>query len=220
MGSPISTPPVRPGNATDQALELLRGAIREGQFALGQRLIEADLMQTFEVTRGPLREALRRLASEGVVDIVPNRGAMVRSFNQQEMIDSFRIREVIEGLAARQAAEAMNQAKSNSKFKSAFEKIALMRATRALSFSKENVVFHELVLTHASNKQLTGLMRQLQLPLVRFQIRASIDDEYREASRREHDAVGQAILRGDAPQAEMLMRRHLRQAAVRVIKRL
>jgi len=63
-------------------------------------------------------------------------------------------------------------------------------------------------------------MRQLQLPLVRFQIRASIDDAYREASRREHEAVGQAILKGNATQAESLMRKHLRQAAARVISKL
>jgi DNA-binding GntR family transcriptional regulator len=160
------------------------------------------------------------LASEGVVDIVPNRGAMVRSFNRQEMIDLFRIREVVEGLAARQAAEAVADEKCRIKFETAFKKIALTRANSGVPFSKENVVFHELVLTYARNKQLTGLMRQLQLPLVRFQIRASIDDAYREASRREHEAVGQAILKGNATQAESLMRKHLRQAAARVISKL
>lgn len=220
MQNLISSIPVRPGDATLQALELLRSAIREGRFAPGQRLIEADLMQTFEVTRGPLREALRRLASEGVVDIVPNRGAMVRSFNRQEMIDLFRIREVVEGLAARQAAEVMADEKCRLKFGAALEKLARTRIQSEVPFSKENVVFHELVLTYARNKQLTGLMRQLQLPLVRFQIRASIDDAYRAASRREHEAVGLAISQGNAAQAESLMRRHLRQAADRVIARL
>jgi DNA-binding GntR family transcriptional regulator len=218
MQNLIITTPVRPGNATEHALGVLRGAIQEGRFAPGQRLIEADLMQTFTVTRGPLREALRRLASEGVVDIVPNRGAMVRIFNRQEMIDLFRIREVIEGLAARQAAEAM--ADERCRFEAALEKMDRARSVSAVPFSKENVIFHELVLTYARNKQLTGLMRQLQLPLVRFQIRASIDDAYREASRREHQAVVQAVSKGNAAQAESLMRKHLRQAADRVIARL
>jgi DNA-binding GntR family transcriptional regulator len=220
MQNLIVTTPVRPGNATEHALGVLRGAIQEGRFAPGQRLIEADLMQAFTVTRGPLREALRRLASEGVVDIVPNRGAMVRIFNRQEMIDLFRIREVIEGLAARQAAEAMADGKCRIKFEAAIAKMDRARSVSEVPFSKENVIFHELVLTYARNKQLTGLMRQLQLPLVRFQIRASIDDAYREASRCEHLAVVQAVLKGNAAQAERLMRKHLRQAADRVIARL
>ena len=210
----------RPGNATEQALELLRQAIREGSFAPGQRLIESDLTQSYGITRGPLREALRRLASEGVVVIVPNRGAMVKSFTQQEMLDLFRIREVVEGLAARQAAEVMGSEESLAKFKKSFDKILLTRGRSGMAFSKENVIFHELVLAHAKNKQLTSLMRQLQLPLIRFQIRASIDDAYRESSRQEHDAVGTAILRGDAQKAEKLMRMHLRRASERVMARL
>lgn len=211
---------LRPGNATDQALELLRQAIRDGKFAPGQRLIEADLMRTFQITRGPLREALRRLASEGVVDIVPNRGAVVRSFSRQEMLDLFRIREVIEGLAARQAAEVMSSHDALAKFDKSFQRILQARGQSGMPFSKENVLFHELVLSHAKNKQLTNLMRQLQLPLIRFQIRASIDDAYRDASRNEHDAVGNAILRGDANRAEKLMRAHLKKASDRVIARL
>lgn len=210
---------LRPGNGTERVLKLLRNAIRDGQFSPGQRLIEADLMQQFEVTRGPLRESLRRLSSEGVVDIVPNRGAVVRSFSRQEMIDLFRIREVVEGLAARQAAETMANEKSQSKFQKSYLKIIESRGRSAASFSKENLLFHELVLTHASNSQLTDLMRQLQLPLVRFQIRASIDDSYRDASRLEHEAVGKAILEGNADKAERLMRQHLRKAAKRVLAR-
>lgn len=210
----------RPGNATEQVLELLRQAIREGSFSPGQRLIESDLMNTYGVTRGPLREALRRLASEGVVVIVPNRGAMVRSFTRQEMLDLFRIREVVEGLAARQAAEVMGCEESLARFKKSFDKILLTRGRAGMPFSKENVVFHELVLAHAKNRQLTNLMRQLQLPLIRFQIRASIDDAYRDSSREEHDAVGAAIMRGDAERAEKMMRTHLRRASDRVIARL
>ena len=213
----LSSSPLRPGTATDDVLSLLRASIRDGHFAPGQRLIEADLMDSFKVTRGPLREALRRLASEGIVDIVPNRGARVRSFSRQEMRDLFRIREVVEGLAARQAAEVMANEKNQNKFAAAFERIEQRRLQTNLPFSKENVLFHELVLTHAKNRQLTDLMRQLQLPLVRLQIRASVDDSYREASRREHDAVGRAIIVGNPDKAELLMRRHLRRAAQRVM---
>ena len=201
-------------------MALLRDAIQSGRFAPGQRLIEADLMKSVQATRGPLREALRRLASEGLVEIVPNRGAMVRSLSRREMHDLFRIREVVEGLAARLAAEAMRDATRRAEYQARLAEIEIMGQAPGASFSDENIAFHELILRFADNPQLTGLMRQLQLPLARFQIRASVDDGYRLASRAEHGLLGVAIRSGDAEAAERLMRAHLRQACERVMERL
>lgn len=214
----MSKAPTRPGNATERAMALLRQAIQAGQFAPGQRMIEADLMRMFDITRGPMREALRRLASERVIELVPNRGAMVRQFSRQEVADLFRIREVVEGLAARLAAESMaTGSEQHNQFQQAFEDLIASRGQPDSPFSKENVGFHELILSHANNPQLTQLMRQLQLPLIRFQIRAFVDDNYRERSREEHDRIGQAILRPDPAAAETLMRAHLKQASERFL---
>ncbi len=63
----------------------MRQAVQEGRYAPGQRLIEADLRREYGVSRGPVREALRRLATEGVVDFVPNRGALAKRFTSREM---------------------------------------------------------------------------------------------------------------------------------------
>src|SRR5690554_6397314 len=95
---PPQPQPRRPGNSAELTLNQLRAAIQHGQFAPGQRLIEVDLMKAFSVTRGPLREALRRLGVEGIVELVPNRGAIVKEFSPNELVDLFRIRESVEGL--------------------------------------------------------------------------------------------------------------------------
>lgn len=209
----------RLGNTTDRTLDLIRSAIQSGRYAPGQRLIESDLMETFNITRGPLREALRRLGTEGIVDLIPNRGAIVKSFSLKELVDLFRIRESVEGLAAGLAAEKMVDPKKYAAFSRAIETIRLDQHLPDVPFSVENQKIHDLILEFAENEQLSLLMKRLQLPIIRYQIRASVDEAYRNASRLEHDAVIQAILSGCYEQAESAMKAHLRQASERTLAR-
>ncbi len=92
------------GEVVNFVIQHLRDGIFLGRFAPGQRLITSELMTDIGVSRGSLREAFSRLAADGIVDLVPNRGAVVRRLSRVELINLFRIREVLEGLAARQAA--------------------------------------------------------------------------------------------------------------------
>ncbi|MBO9356293.1 FCD domain-containing protein [Bordetella petrii] len=209
----------RPGNSTDRTLQQIRDAIQNGQFAPGQRLIEADLMEAFSVTRGPLREALRRLGMEGTVELVPNRGAIVKAFSRSELIDLFRIRESVEGLAARLAAEEVAKKGVREAFVRDYEAIDARGADPATVFREENGAFHDLILRFADNAQLTLLMKRLQLPVIRFQVRATLDEVYRQESRTEHRAVFDAIVREDPDAAEACMRTHLRNAAHRIFER-
>lgn len=212
-------PTARLGNTTDRALEQIRSAIQVGRYAPGQRLIETDLMEAFTVTRGPLREALRRLGTEGIVQLVPNRGAIVRMFSLKELIDLFRIRESVEGLAARLAAEKMNNADTKASFSLAIARIKRSQGQPDTPFSLENQTIHDLILHHADNEQLSLLMKRLQLPIIRYQIRASVDEDYRNASRAEHEIVIAAVLSGDSDRAESAMKAHLRQASERTLSR-
>ena len=208
----------RPGNASEITLERLRTAIQSGQFAPGQRLIEADLMEAFSVTRGPLREALRRLGMEGTVELVPNRGAIVKAFSREELIDLFRIRESVEGLAARLAAEQIGKTGQQAEFSRGYAAIAEQEGEPAIVFREENRAFHDLILQYADNAQLSLLMKRLQLPVIRFQVRAALDEDYRNESRREHHAVYEAVIQPDPDAAEMAMRQHLRNAAQRIFE--
>jgi DNA-binding GntR family transcriptional regulator len=212
-------PTARLGNTTDRALEQIRAAIQDGRYAPGQRLIEADLIEAFSVTRGPLREALRRLGTEGIVQLVPNRGAIVRMFSLKELIDLFRIRESVEGLAARLAAEKMVNDNTKTSFSHAIAQIKRKQGQPDTPCSLENQTIHDLILQNADNEQLSLLMKRLQLPIIRYQIRASVDEEYRNASRAEHEVVIAAILSGDSDRAESAMKAHLRQASERTLSR-
>ena len=87
-------------------VERLREDILAGSMPPGSRLVECDLTARFAVSRGPVREALRRLAAEGLIDHWPNRGALVRRLSARDIIEFFQIRVEVESLAARLAAES------------------------------------------------------------------------------------------------------------------
>jgi DNA-binding GntR family transcriptional regulator len=111
------------GGTVDRVVEGLRAGILGGRYVPGQHLIEADLTRDFNVSRGPLREAFRRLSAEGLLQIVPNRGALVRQLSYREIVEIFQIRSGLEPLAARLAALAIDQGDNRRRFKAAIREI-------------------------------------------------------------------------------------------------
>src|SRR5919204_2708887 len=90
--------------AVDRAADGIRERLLAGDYAPGQRLIEVELVEELQVGRNTVREALARLASDGVVKIEPHRGASVPRLSVKELEELYAVREVLEGLAARLAA--------------------------------------------------------------------------------------------------------------------
>src|SRR5512139_4167270 len=96
--------------ASDRAVQSLRELILGGEYAPGERLGEVELAAAIGVSRTPVREALRRLAAEGLVEITTNKGARVVEYPQADLDSIFTLRAEIEGLAARAAAERASEA--------------------------------------------------------------------------------------------------------------
>lgn len=92
-----------------QVLENLRNAIISGQFPPGKRLTERELIESMDVSRTVIREALRQLETERLIEVIPNKGPVVRALTKEEAEDLYRIRAVLYGLAARIFVEQANQ---------------------------------------------------------------------------------------------------------------
>lgn len=97
--------------------------VEQGRYAPGQRLIAADLAEEFDVSRAPVREALHVLAGEGVVDLVPNRGAMIRKVSNKELIDLLDFTEAICVLGVRLATPKMDRPKNIKKMEKAMQNV-------------------------------------------------------------------------------------------------
>lgn len=197
------------GAMVDRLAEGLREGILNNRYAPGQRLIEAELTRDFGVSRGPLREAFRRLDAEGLLQIVPHRGAVVRKLSYEETFELFQIRRALEPLAACLAAEAIDRDGNRRRFEAAIAPIWSEAPRLDSSYQKENRRFHLSIFDICGNAQLAGLRSQLQLPLLMLQLNpAKTPDMYR-VSVLDHRGIAAAILRGDGDAAETAMRRHL-----------
>ncbi len=209
----IDAPGQMRGGTVERVFLHLKDGILSGRYAPGQRLIEADLTAEFGVSRGPLREAFRMLSAEGLVESIPYRGAIVRRLSRQETQELFQIRGALEVLAARLASENIDLPGVRGRFEQAIAPI-WREAPRniGMTYLDENRVFHQAVADISGNEQLAVLCRQMQLPLIMFQLSGMLTPETLALSNREHRAIATAILAGDADTASTGMKSHLERA--------
>jgi DNA-binding GntR family transcriptional regulator len=217
-GEPLAASEPPPHGATVAFIvERLREDILAARFAPGSRLVECDLTRRFAVSRGPVREALRRLAAEGLIEHLPHRGALVRRLSARAIRELFQIRVEMEALATRLAAEADDPA-SRASFEEAIRPIFDERERDPCAYLAENSAFHGAIMALADNLQLRELALRLQLPLIMAQVGDILTPEVLKASVREHRTIARAIDARDPAAASALMRAHLERAAALAVE--
>ncbi|GAA3208938.1 GntR family transcriptional regulator [Actinocorallia longicatena] len=149
------------GSLRDHAYETLKRRIVEVELAPGARLVERDLAAELNVSRIPLREALRMLAAEGLVLIVPGKGALVAPFTPADVRHLFDLREVLESLAARLAATRASEASMAPLAARMAEARSATDAGDAQRIASANAAFHAEIIALADNPLLTGIMGPL-----------------------------------------------------------
>ena len=194
----------------------LRQAIITGDLAPKSRLIEPELARQLNVSRTPLREAIRQLEAEGFVTTVPRVGCSVSEITPQDAADLYAIRTVIEGLAARQAAENPDPGK-----REVLEKILSELASRTADYRQYHEIsgkFHDIIVELSGNRRLQGIYQSLAQHVSRMRTLSLAVRGRPEMSLRGHRRIATAILRGQGAEAERAMRAHI-ETAYGVLKR-
>lgn len=191
-----------------QVAEIIRGKILGGQYASGERLNEVALASSLGISRSPIREALRHLAKEGLVDLVGGRGAFVASLPADEVNDLLEIREALDALAARLAAQRATDDQLDELEHELLDYTARLHQPDPATFSTTED-FHLGIYRAAGNGKLTelGLTVHTQLRLVRFRSGASQDRA--DQAHEEHLEIMRALRRHDPDEAERRTREHL-----------
>lgn len=198
-----------PISSSDQIVRDVVRGIYESRYVAGQRLAEPDLMRRYGVARSTVREAIKRLAAEGVVETHQFRGAQIRHLSLQEAQNVLLILELLVGLAARQAAAAINAPGCRAAFEESCGRLlALEHSEDSWDFVRARNNFYRTMTQIAGNSELGRLLPNIQVHLVRAHLRIS-----REQRFADYRAIRDAILCGDIVLAEEVARAHIAQVA-------
>jgi DNA-binding GntR family transcriptional regulator len=213
-------PVARSGETVERTANLLKQQILDGRLVPGQRLISRDLIEELGISRGPLREAFRRLAADGLVDLVPNRGAIVRRLAVHEIAHIYQVREALEGYAARVAAARIGEGDNRERLLAVLEQGRRHLARPNFQeFVVDNRLFHHTIVQMSENPELSALIDKYQAPVFMIQLRQLIGvDQMIRNSLAEHEAIAAGILNGDPDAASEAMRRHLWHSADALVK--
>jgi DNA-binding GntR family transcriptional regulator len=206
-------------SSPDRVVEAILNGIRSGRYVPGQKLIEADLTHGLKVSRGPVREALKRLSAEGVITLTRHRGAYVRALTREEADEMLMVLEILCGLMARLAAEAVNQRDNAERLREATGWLGAYKHGEPVQDEiGKRRHFYDTLAIIGGNRQLNRIMPTMQIHVLRLQIQPYLNAAARRAQMQGYAETTRAVLAGDAPRAERAMRKHIRRTRARYVE--
>ncbi len=201
--------PIKSDNLTARLIE----AIVNGEYPPGSKISEPELARVFDVSRGPLREAMMRVESLNLVERVPHVGARVVTLSLDKLVEIYAVREALEGMAANLACKYITDAEITvledllNRHQSHIEQVD----GASYFYQQGDFDFHYLIIQASKNHQLIALLCDQLYHLVRMYRYQSPRSHARpEKALYEHFAILNAIKARDPELAEMLMRRHIK----------
>ena len=189
----------------------LRKAILKGDLAPGERLMEIPLAEKLGVSRTPIREAIRMLEHEGLVNMIPRRGAQVAKITSQELNDVLEVRKSLEILAIGRACERMTQ-EDIEKMQAAgkrFSELVESGEEGLTGLAEADVAFHDVIYDGTKNRRLIQILGNVREQMYRFRIEYLKEREIRQSLVVEHQAIMAAIEQRDEAAAVKLMAEHI-----------
>ena len=195
---------------SEAVYQAISKALREGQFPASSHLVEADLASALAVSRTPVRDALRRLESDGLVRSEPNRGYVVTDL-MGDVAHVFLIRERLEGLAAGMAAETITRPELEELDRLQKEMEGLLEAstTDVERLVELNGQLHQQITDASRSPRLIRLINQLHPQYMSHQVLRLYSDDQRRRSIREHREILDALWQRDSEGAERAINTHL-----------
>jgi DNA-binding GntR family transcriptional regulator len=187
----------------------IRRAIIQGELPLGSALSETELAKRFQVSKTPVREALRRLGQEGLVWSTPHKGAVVASLSESDLEEIYLIRCRLECLAARFAAERLTMEDAKILGASIEELEVLTSAGETEAIRQANIKVHQLIWRAARSTRLTQMLMNLQDYVEMSRSALLWEPQGAEVLLEEHAGIVRAVLERDPERAERMVERHI-----------
>ena len=193
----------------DVVFKTLRQAILTGELKPGERLMEIHLANKLGVSRTPIREAIRKLELEGLVTMVPRRGAQVAQITEKSMSDVLEVRRALDELAVELACLRITQ-EEKEQLKEAclnFEKIVITNDVHEIA--KADVAFHDIIFAATGNGRLSQMVNNLAEQMYRYRYEYIKDEKQHDMLVKEHRKIYDSIIANDTDSAKEAIRIHI-----------
>lgn len=202
----------------DVVFNTLRQAILKGELAPGERLMEIQLAERLGVSRTPIREAIRKLELEGLVLMIPRKGAEVAKISEKSLRDVLEVRRSLEELAIELACKRMTPAdideleKKQEEFKDAVAK------GQAMEIAETDEAYHDIIYKGTRNDRLIQMINNLREQMYRYRLEYIKDEATRQTLMEEHEDILDALRRRKAEEAREVMKKHIDNQEITVSK--
>ena len=206
---------------SDRVYQALRHDILSGKFAPGQKLQLEEFAQYFRVSITPVRDALRLLAADGLVELLPRRGAFVTQSSVRSVEEVYQVREIIECAAVdfviQKGCSALDE------LQSLIDRIAATNVGEThsdyLAYIQLDHKFHQFIVDCAGNRHLSEVFSNLRSHTMVMHALYSAPDQRATGTLHDHENILAALRAGDADKARSTIREHLRNARAEVLQR-
>ena len=205
----------------DVVFNTLRQAILRGEFKPGERLMEIQLANKLGVSRTPIREAIRKLELEGLVIMIPRKGAEVADITEKSLRDVLEVRKALEELAVQLACEKITQEELEELEKAGenFKKV-LKRSKDITEVAEADVRFHDVIYMATDNHKLIHLLNKLREQMYRYRLEYIKDADKRQILMVEHEHILKALTLRHIQEAKMAVREHIDNQEITILKNL
>lgn len=209
---PISRRPLH-----EEAVDRLRNLIVQGELSPGGRLNERVLSEQLGISRTPLREAIKLLATEGLVQLLPNRGAVVAAIDAGRLGDTLKVMGALESLAGELACRNASAERIEEIRRLHREMLAMHARGDLAGYFGYNQAIHEKIVEASANAVLANTYRQLNANVRRVRYMANLSQERWDAAVQEHEEILDALAERNVQKLKRLLREHLEQKLAAVL---
>ncbi len=193
----------------DVVFNTLRKAILRGELKPGERLMEIQLANKLGVSRTPIREAIRKLELEGLVLMIPRKGAEVAQITEKNMQDVLEVRKALEELSVQLACERITPEQVEEMKLAAEEFRKVLKSGDVTKIAEADVKFHDVIFAATNNQRLVTLLNNLREQMYRFRVEYLKQKECYPQLLEEHDKLIALISGGNVEEACEIMGRHI-----------
>ena len=193
----------------DQVVARLRTMLVEGRIAPGAKLNERTLSEQLRVSRTPLREAIKLLAAEGLVDLLPNRGAIAVKLTETDVLNTFEVLAELEGMSGELAARRISDEKLSEFRALHYEMLACFERQELSGYYRLNAQIHTLINEAAGNPVLTGAYKSINARVQSLRFRTNQNAAKWKRAIQEHDVMLEAMTAHDAAAMRQILVQHL-----------